>query len=107
MQWIFMLVGLLCGALVSQSGTGALLGLLVGVGLGQALKLQGLEEQNAKMREELALFAEAAQALKARLLKLEQSPKPAGAPVVAVGPAAPAEVAQRPEPEVIAAEITL
>ncbi|MDO9622465.1 MAG: hypothetical protein Q7J46_00530 [Pseudomonas sp.] len=49
MQWIFMLVGLVLGALVAESLTGALLGALVGLGIAQTLRLRGLEAQNAEL----------------------------------------------------------
>ena len=39
MQWIFMLVGLVLGALAGESVTSALLGGVVGLGLAQALGL--------------------------------------------------------------------
>ena len=37
MQWIFMLVGLVLGALAGESVTSALLGGLIGLGLGLSL----------------------------------------------------------------------
>ncbi|RJG13084.1 DUF2339 domain-containing protein [Pseudomonas cavernicola] len=77
MQWIFMLVGLLVGAVVGESVTGGFLGGLLGLGLGQALKLRGLQAQNAELRQELKSFAErfaqGTTAIHERLLKVEQS----------------------------------
>ncbi|WP_437882500.1 DUF2339 domain-containing protein [Pseudomonas sp. LRF_L74] len=58
MQWIFMLVGLVVGGLAGESVSGSLLGGLIGLGLGQALRLQSLEGENAKLRKELKGFAE-------------------------------------------------
>ncbi|UUY09138.1 DUF2339 domain-containing protein [Pseudomonas sp. J452] len=92
MQWIFMLVGLVLGALVGESVTSALLGGLIGLGLGQALRLHQLAGENAKLRQELKGFAERFErgttALYERLLKLEQGGQPPEQPV----PAEPAAV---------------
>lgn len=75
MQWIFMLVGLVLGALVAESLTGALLGALVGLGIAQALRLRGLEAQSAELAKQLKSLAErfgqGAQAVHERLLKVE------------------------------------
>lgn len=54
MQWIFMLVGLVLGVGSSESVTGALLGGLIGLSLGQALRLQGLETRNAQLAAQRA-----------------------------------------------------
>lgn len=108
MQWIFMLVGLVLGAGVSESVTGALLGGLIGLSLGQALRLQGLEARNAQLTAQLKDFAErferGTRAMHERLVKVEQGgrsePAPASAieePVVEPQPA-PA-VAEAPAPE--------
>jgi len=82
MQWIFMLVGLVLGALVAESLTGALLAGLVGLGMAQALKLRGLEAQNAELAKQLKSFAErferGTQAIHERLLKVEAQPAAAG-----------------------------
>ncbi|MFG0723291.1 DUF2339 domain-containing protein [Pseudomonas sp. GLN_6] len=104
MQWIFMLVGLLLGALADETLTASLLGALVGLGLGQALKLQGLERENAALTAQLKAFSlrfeQGTTALYERLLKLEQGATPA--------PETPPEVeplstVAEPEPEPIAA----
>ncbi|WP_422910543.1 DUF2339 domain-containing protein [Pseudomonas sp. MAC6] len=106
MQWIFMLVGLLLGALADETLTASLLGALIGLGVGQALKLQGLERENAALTAQLKAFSlrfeQGTTALYERLLKLEQGATPA--------PAAPPEVEPlstvvepEPEPEPIAA----
>ena len=49
MQWIFMLVGLVLGALADESVIGAILGAVVGLASGQALKLQQLEKRNTAL----------------------------------------------------------
>ena len=81
MQWIFMLVGLVLGALADETLTASLLGALIGLGLGQALKLQGLARENAALTAQLKAFSQRFEqgtaALYERLLKLEQSAAPA------------------------------
>jgi len=76
MQWIFMLVGLVLGVGASESVTGALLGGLIGLSLGQALRLQGLETRNAQLAAQLKDFAErferGTRIMHERLLKVEQ-----------------------------------
>ncbi|TNF07651.1 MAG: hypothetical protein EP327_14330, partial [Pseudomonadales bacterium] len=76
MQWIFMLVGLVLGTGASESLTGALLGGLIGLSLGQALRLQGLEQRNAQLAAQLKDFAErferGTRAMHERLVKVEQ-----------------------------------
>ncbi|MDA7084803.1 DUF2339 domain-containing protein [Pseudomonas sp. SA3-5] len=103
MQWIFMLVGLVLGALVAESATGAVLGGLVGLGIAQALRLRGLQVQNAELAQQLKSFAERfeqdAQAIHERLLKVEPRPAAADeAPAAAMAHAAP-EPEPEPEPE--------
>ncbi|MGB4075382.1 DUF2339 domain-containing protein [Pseudomonas sp.] len=111
MQWIFMLVGLVLGALADETLTAALLGALVGLGLGQALKLQGLERENAALTAQLKAFSQRFEqgtaALYERLLTLEQgatSAPEAPSMADAVSPvaepvAAPVVSAQAAEPE--------
>lgn len=104
MQWIFMLVGLVLGAGVSESVTGALLGGLIGLGLGQALRLQGLETRNARLTAQLKDFAErfdrGTRAMHERLVKVEQGERgePQPAPVEPVASPAPE---LPPEPAVV------
>src|SRR5690606_12940763 len=82
MQWIFMLVGLVLGALVGESVTAALLGGLVGLGLGQGLRLHQLAADNARLQRDLKGFAERFEhgtaAMYERLVRLES-----GQPAVA------------------------
>ncbi|BAN51052.1 DUF2339 domain-containing protein [Metapseudomonas resinovorans] len=108
MQWIFMLVGLAFGAGIDESFSGALIGGLMGLGLGQAIRLQGLGRENAELRKALdgfaARFDKGTQAIHERLLKVEQGKaQPAKAeppaPPPVVEPAAPlAEAAREAEP---------
>ncbi|WP_044873027.1 DUF2339 domain-containing protein [Pseudomonas sp. LFM046] len=76
MQWIFMLLGLAFGAGIDESVVGALLGGLMGLGLGQALRLRDLARENAELRKALngfaARFDKGTQAIHERLLKVEQ-----------------------------------
>ena len=53
-----MLVGLVLGALAGESITSALLGGLIGLGFGQALRLHQLTAENTALRKELKGFAE-------------------------------------------------
>lgn len=112
MQWIFMLVGLVLGTGASESLTGALLGGLIGLSLGQALRLQGLEQRNAQLAAQLKDFAErferGTRAMHERLVKVEQGgavePEPApvaAEPVVSAPPTAEPQprVAEAPRPE--------
>ncbi|MHC5347678.1 DUF2339 domain-containing protein [Metapseudomonas furukawaii] len=78
MQWIFMLVGLVLGAGLDESVIGTLLGGLLGLGVGQAIRLQGLARENAQLRKALeglaTRFDATTRGLDGRLLKLEQGP---------------------------------
>lgn len=111
MQWIFMLVGLVLGALADETLTASLLGGLMGLGLGQALKLHGLERENAALTAQFKAFSQRFEqgtaALYERLLKLEQGATPAAEvpplaePLnsVAGPPSEPIVTAQAAEPE--------
>ncbi|MEO4047094.1 DUF2339 domain-containing protein [Pseudomonas sp. CAU 1711] len=109
MQWIFMLVGLVLGALAGESLTSALLGGLIGLGLGQALRLQQLGADNARLRKELKDFAErferGTSAVVERLARLESGQSPAAEseqPIPVSAAAAPSEAAQsEPDPSEI------
>ena len=113
MQWIFMLVGLVLGALAGESITSALLGGLIGLGLGQALRLHQLTAENTALRKELKGFAERFErgtaALYERLLKLEQGgsvagPVPVEPAVVApesIEPAASTSTPVEPDSELV------
>ncbi|MDF3935089.1 DUF2339 domain-containing protein [Pseudomonas citronellolis] len=106
MQWIFMLIGLALGVAWDESIADGLLGAGLGLLLGQALVLHGLQRQNSAMRLKLEQFGErfeaGTEALYQRLLRLEQ-----GAPaVVAAEPeaaveASPAAVEAAAEPELV------
>ncbi len=91
-----MLVGLVLGALAGESVTSALLGGLIGLGFGQALRLQQLGADNRRLRKELKDFAERFErgttAVVERLVKLESGQPSAPS-------AAPAEETAAAEPE--------
>ena len=76
MQWIFMLVGLVLGALADETLTASLIGALFGLGLAQALRLQGLSRENAALMTQLnevsKRFSERAAAVDERVRLLEQ-----------------------------------
>lgn len=82
-----MLVGLVLGVGASESVTGALLGGLIGLSLGQALRLQGLETRNAQLAAQLKDFAErferGTRIMHERLLKVEQGERSELEPVAA------------------------
>ncbi|WP_394561330.1 DUF2339 domain-containing protein [Aquipseudomonas alcaligenes] len=107
MQWIFMLVGLVLGALAGESVTSALLGGLIGLGLGQALRLQQLATDNARLRTELKGFAERFErgttAVVERLVRLESAqPSEAAEPAAPPAAAEPSPVAPLPESKPLA-----
>ena len=106
MQWIFMLVGLVLGALADETLTASLIGALFGLGLAQALRLQGL------MREQAALTAqlkELSRQLGERSAVVEPrasapAPEPAEDPVFTpemAAETAPASAAAEPAPRVV------
>jgi uncharacterized membrane protein len=109
MQWIFMLVGLVLGAGVSESVTGALLGGLIGLSLGQAIRLQGVEARNTQLVAQLKDFAErferGTRAMHERLVKVEQGERSEPEPAPAPAPAEPvASYASDAQPEPVVAE---
>jgi len=82
-----MLVGLVLGVGASESVAGALLGGLIGLSLGQAFRLQGLETRNAQLAAQLKDFAErfecGTRVMHERLLKVEQGERSELEPVAA------------------------
>ncbi|QNH06236.1 DUF2339 domain-containing protein [Pseudomonas sp. B11D7D] len=102
MQWIFMLVGLVLGAGVSESVTGALLGGLIGLSLGQAFRLQGLEQRNAQLVAQLKDFAErfdrGTRSIHERLVKVEQDERSGPEPALSPVPVEPV-VSSVPDPQ--------
>ncbi len=107
MQWIFMLVGLVLGALAGESVTSALLGGLIGLGLAQMLRLQQLSNDNQRLRKELKEFAErferGTSAVVERLVRLESADAPIAEPAATQAESSagadPAEIPAAAQPE--------
>ncbi|EJM48548.1 putative membrane protein (DUF2339), partial [Pseudomonas sp. GM33] len=73
MQWMFMLIGLLLGWILDESFSDALLGALLGLGIGQALRLARMDSQAVEQRRLLEQAQVALQAVEQRLMLLEAS----------------------------------
>ncbi|MFL1542079.1 DUF2339 domain-containing protein [Pseudomonas sp. O39] len=76
MQWIFMLIGLVLGWTLDESFTDAGFGALLGLGIGQAIRLSRLSAQADQQARQLETTSKALNALEQRLAQLE-TPKPA------------------------------
>ena len=50
MQWMFMLIGLVLGWILDESFSDALLGALLGLGIGQAIRIGRMDSQAAEQR---------------------------------------------------------
>ncbi|WP_095108849.1 DUF2339 domain-containing protein [Pseudomonas sp. Irchel 3E20] len=94
MQWMFMLIGLLLGWLLDEEPGEALVGALLGLGLGQAIVLSRLGAQAAVQGQALA-------ALEQRLALVESPAADVQAPAPAPVPVEPEPV--EPEPVMAAA----
>lgn len=73
MQWMFMLIGLVLGWILDESFSDALLGALLGLGIGQALRLARMDSQAVEQRRLLEQAQVALQAVEQRLTLLEAS----------------------------------
>ncbi len=73
MQWIFMLIGLVLGWMLDESFSDALLGALIGLGVGQAMRLANLSSQAVQQRQQLELAQKALAVVERRLALLEVS----------------------------------
>lgn len=73
MQWIFMLIGLVLGWILDESFGDALLGALLGLGIGQAIRITRLGSQTAEQRVLLEQAQVALNAVQQRLALLEES----------------------------------
>lgn len=76
MQWIFMLIGLVLGWTLDESFTDAGFGALLGLGIGQAIRLSRLSAQADQQARQLETTSKALNALEQRLAQLE-TPEPA------------------------------
>lgn len=95
MQWMFMLIGLLLGWMLDESFSTALLGALLGLGIGQAIRISRLSTQTAEQRRLLNQAQVALHAVEQRLALLEVS----GAKTPEASEPAASESA--PSPEII------
>jgi uncharacterized membrane protein len=73
MQWMFMLTGLVLGWILDESFSDALLGALLGLGIGQALRMARLDSQAIEQQRLLEQAQVALQAVEQRLALLEAS----------------------------------
>ena len=73
MQWIFMLIGLVLGWVLDESFSDALLGALLGLGIGQAIRIGRLSSQSAEQRLLLEQAQVALNTVQQRLALLEVS----------------------------------
>ncbi|WP_415758298.1 DUF2339 domain-containing protein [Pseudomonas sp. LT1P18] len=73
MQWMFMLIGLVLGWVLDESFSDALLGALLGLGIGQAIRIGRLDSQAAEQRKRLDQAQIALNAVQQRLSLLEVS----------------------------------
>lgn len=73
MQWMFMLIGLLLGWMLDESFSDALLGGLLGLGIGQIIRIDRLSSQAAEQHLLLQQAQVALKALEQRLALLEVS----------------------------------
>ena len=71
MQWTYMLIGLVLGWLLDESLSDAFVGALMGLGIGQALKLRQLAGQAVEQQRQLQLAQVALGAVEQRLAFLE------------------------------------
>jgi uncharacterized membrane protein len=96
MQWIFMLIGLVLGWTLDESFSDAGIGALLGLGLGQAIRLSQLSAQADKQASQLETTQKALIALGERLRQLEV-PTPTRHVSVEPSIPEPAPVAKTPE----------
>ena len=73
MQWMFMLIGLVLGWVLDESFSDALLGALLGLGIGQAIRIGRLGSQSAEQRALLDQAQVVLNAVQQRLALLELS----------------------------------
>ncbi|MHC8398493.1 DUF2339 domain-containing protein [Pseudomonas sp. MDT1-17] len=73
MQWMFMLIGLVLGWILDESFSDALLGGLLGLGIGQAIRIGRLDSQTVEQRRLLEQVQVALSVVEQRLALLELS----------------------------------
>ena len=96
MQWIFMLIGLVLGWTLDESFSDAGIGALLGLGIGQALRLAKLSAQADQQARQLETTQKALIALGERLRQLEV-PAPTNSVIVEPSVPEPPPVVAKPE----------
>lgn len=96
MQWIFMLVGLVLGWTLDESFYDAGMAALLGLGIGQAIRLSMLSSKADQQARQLEIAQKALSAVEQRLAQLE---KPARQPDPTPAPAARAVFVEAPVAE--------
>lgn len=96
MQWIFMLIGLVLGWALDESFSDAGIGVLLGLGIGQAIRLSRLSAQADQQARQLEITQKALIALGDRLRQLEV-PTPTRSATVEPPIPEPAPVTKPPE----------
>ncbi|PIB64319.1 DUF2339 domain-containing protein [Pseudomonas sp. 2822-17] len=96
MQWIFMLIGLVLGWTLDESFYDAGIGALLGLGIGQAIRLSKLATQADQQARQLETTQKALIALGDRLRQLEV-PAPTSPVIVEPSISEPTPVAKAPE----------
>ncbi|WP_339448238.1 DUF2339 domain-containing protein [Pseudomonas sp. EA_5y_Pfl2_R50] len=106
MQWMFMLIGLVLGWLLDESFSDALLGALLGLAIGQTIRIAHLGSQAAQQQRELERTKVALQSVEQRLFLLEGAPVHAASPLSTAAVTEPVvepsrTVEEAPTPELI------
>ena len=106
MQWMFMLIGLVLGWLLDESFSDALLGALLGLAIGQTIRIARLGSQAAAQQQQLEQAKVALQGVEQRLFLLEGAPvraaSPASTPPVTEPVVEPVKAAaEAPAPELV------
>lgn len=96
MQWIFMLIGLVLGWTLDESFSDAGIGALLGLGIGQAIRLAKLSAQADQQARQLDTTQKALIALGERLRQLEV-PAPTSSVIVETPIPEPTPIAKAPE----------
>jgi uncharacterized membrane protein len=110
MQWIFMLIGLVLGWILDESFSDALLGALLGLGIGQAIRITRMDAKAVEQQRLLQAVEQRLATLEASGVKAPQATEPLVSPETLLdqAPAATQELVWElpPELEPIAAAAT-
>jgi uncharacterized membrane protein len=101
MQWIFMLIGLVLGWILDESFSDALLGALLGLGIGQAIRITRMDARAVEQQRLLQAVGQRLAALEASGVKAAQASEPLVLPEALLdqAPAAPQELVWELPPE--------